>query len=182
MGFTTFDPDQGTFDTEYILKVLFGHVYKIHNDVPSDHFQDSLSLPRLRPMSDALSWEALASSSSIPPRLTQNQSTSIPEWKTQEQQFSFSDVQAILPLIPPRISHNQGVLVTKQWKQELPERVRVIQKPGTFILTEQKQEQSQGGVLSSSVQSKTFMASKSSISSRFVIKDYLRESAAKIMS
>jgi len=180
MGFITFDPDQGTFDTEYILNVLFGHVYKIRNDVPSDHFQDSL--PRLGPMPDALSWEALASSSLIPPRLTQNQSTSIPEWKTQEQQYSFSDVQAILPLIPPRISHNQGILVTKQRKQELPEQVRVIQKPGTFIFTEQKQEQSQGGVLSSSVQSKTFMASKSSISSRFVIKDYLRESAAKIMS
>lgn len=187
MGFTTFDPDQGTFDIEYILNVLFGHVYKTRNDVPtSDNLQHSLSLLRLGPMPATLSWEALASSSLIPPWATQNQDTSIPGLQTHEQprqRFSFSDVQAISTLIPPRISYNQGILVTKQRKQELSEQVCDIQQPSTFVLTKrQQQEQSKGQFLSSSNQSKTFMAAKSSISSRFIIKDYLRESAAKIMS
>ncbi|KIM60012.1 hypothetical protein SCLCIDRAFT_975800 [Scleroderma citrinum Foug A] len=137
-------------------------------------------------MPATLSWEALASSSLIPPWATQNQDTSIPGLQTQKQprqRFSFSDVQAISTLIPPRVSYNQGILVTKQRKQELSEQVCDIQQPSTFVLTKrQQQEQSKGQFLSSSNQSKTFMAAKSSISSRFIIKDYLRESAAKIMS
>lgn len=67
--FTPFDPDQGVFDTEYMLRILFGSIRRTLSNAPGHQHPHSLLSPKMGPVQKVLSGKtSLISTPIIRPR------------------------------------------------------------------------------------------------------------------
>lgn len=131
MSFTPFDPVQGVFDTEYIVKTVSGRIRTTFNDLPSD------KSPKTGPMEGAQPWTASGTSAS---------SVMTPLYDTQSQGH------LILPELQKLEQHQEQASSAGALASPGSIPLGVAQKQGTLIFPEQRQEQSCEQVSSLTVQ------------------------------